>query len=153
MNTHQKFAVATIIAAASLLSACGSTNAPSAAAPAPYQISNTYGVVDSIQIVQVQADRRGPGAGAVVGGIVGGILGHQVGHGSGNTAATVAGAVGGAVVGNQVEQNNSQPQMREMYQITVRMDNGSYQTVTQDTIADLQVGSRVHIENNRVYRF
>ncbi len=151
MNIHRKFAVATLLAATSLLSACGSTTTTTAV-PAYSQVSNNYGVVDSIQIVQVQTERKGPGAGAVVGGIVGGILGHQVGSGTGNTAATVAGAVGGAVVGNRVEQNNNPPQAREMYQITVRMDNGSYQTITQDTIADLRIGSRVYVENNRVSR-
>lgn len=151
MGIHQKLAVATMLAAAYLLSACGSTTTTTSVNPAYSQISTTYGVIDSIQIVQVQTERRGPGAGAVVGGIVGGILGNQVGGGVGNTAATVAGAVGGAVVGNRVEQNSNPPQVREMYQITVRMDNGSYQVVTQDTIADMRVGSRVHIENNRVY--
>ncbi|WP_394778523.1 glycine zipper 2TM domain-containing protein [Undibacterium sp.] len=151
MIIHQKFAIAAVVAATSLLSACGSTTTTTTV-PVTSQISNTYGVVDSIQIVQVTTEKKGPGAGAIVGGIVGGILGNQVGGGAGNTVATVAGAVGGAVVGNKVEQNNSAPQAREMYQITVRMDNGSYQTITQETIADVRVGTRVHVENNQVYR-
>ncbi|GGC76179.1 hypothetical protein GCM10011396_24280 [Undibacterium terreum] len=151
MNIPKKFAVTTMVVATSLLAACGSTTTTTSV-PVSQQIAYNYGVVDSIQIVQVQTERRGPGAGALVGGIVGGVLGNQVGGGSGNTVATVAGAVGGAVVGNRVEQNNNPPQVREMYQITVRMDNGSYQTITQDAIADVRVGTRVHIENNRVYR-
>lgn len=151
MNIHQKLALVTMVAVTSLLSACGTTTTTTSV-PASPQVYNSYGVVDSIQIVQVQTERRGPGAGALVGGLVGGILGNQVGGGAGNTAATVAGAVGGAVVGNKIEQNNNVPQAREMYQITVRMDNGGYQTITQDTIADVRVGTRVFIENNRVYR-
>ncbi|MFZ6647378.1 glycine zipper 2TM domain-containing protein [Undibacterium sp. TJN25] len=151
MIIHQKFAIAAVVAATSLLSACGSTTTTTSV-PVSSQISNSYGVVDSIQIVQVTTEKKGPGAGAIVGGIVGGILGNQVGGGAGNTVATVAGAVGGAVVGNKVEQNNSAPQSREMYQITVRMDNGSYQTLTQENIADVRVGTRVHVENNQAYR-
>jgi outer membrane lipoprotein SlyB len=115
--------------------------------------SSSYGVIDSIQISQAAAaNPNGMGAGAIVGGLVGGILGNQVGGGRGRTAATVAGAVGGAIVGNQVEQRNN-AQVRDTYQIGVRLDNGSYQTIMQDNVADLRVGSRVRIENNQVYRY
>lgn len=38
------------------------------------------------------------------------------------------------------------------YQISVRLENGSYQTIQQDSLVDLQVGNRVRIENGRVYR-
>lgn len=123
--------------------------------PAPSQPANSYytsyGVVDSIQVTQapVSAD---PGLGAVVGGVVGGLLGNQVGGGTGKTVATVAGVVGGAMVGNQMEQNN-RVQTRELYQIRVRLDNGSYQTVTQESVQDIRPGNRVRIENNHVYRY
>jgi outer membrane lipoprotein SlyB len=127
--------------------------------PYPYPVSSqpansyysSYGVVDSVQITQapVSAD---PGLGAVVGGVVGGLLGNQVGGGTGKTVATVAGVVGGAMVGNQMEQN-SRSQTRDLYQIRVRLENGSYQTITQDTAPDLRPGNRVRIENNRVYRY
>ena len=92
------------------------------------------------------------GAGAVIGGVVGGLLGNQVGGGNGKTAATVAGVVGGAVVGNQIEKTNK-TQARDMYQISVRLDNGAYQTVVQDSASDLRVGNRARIENGRVYRY
>lgn len=148
MRTRHKIAVAAWLAVSgALLQGCGSP-------PPSYPVSNissTYGVIDSIQIVQVGNGSTATGAGAVVGGILGGVLGHQIGHGTGNAAATVAGAVGGAMVGNNVEQNSAGTRVRETYQITVRMDNGSYQTVMQDAIADLRVGDRVHIENNRVF--
>ncbi|WP_082584386.1 glycine zipper 2TM domain-containing protein [Noviherbaspirillum sp. Root189] len=113
----------------------------------------SYGTVDSIQVVQGQgapAANNGIGLGTVVGGVVGGLLGNQVGSGSGRKAATVAGVVGGAVVGNQMEQRNGQ--VRDAYQVGVRMDNGSYRTVVQDNVADLYVGGRVRIENDRAYR-
>jgi hypothetical protein len=104
------------------------------------------------------ADKNGIGfasvvsLGAVVGGVVGGLLGNQVGGGTGKAVATVAGVVGGALAGNQIEQNN-RAQTRDMYQIRVRLENGGYQTIVQDSIADLRIGNRVRIEGDRVYRY
>lgn len=111
-----------------------------------------YGVVDSIQLTTASNPDTSIGAGTVIGGVVGGLLGSQVGGGDGKKAATVAGAVGGAVVGHQIEKSNRE-QPRNMYQISVRLDNGSHQTVVQDSIGDLQVGNRVRIENGRAYRY
>jgi len=109
--------------------------------------SYTNGVVDRIEVV-----RKGGGnnvAGTVIGGIVGGLIGSQIGGGSGQTAATVAGAVGGAVAGNQIEKRRRQND--ETFRISVRMDNGSSQTVMQDDINDLRTGDRVRIEGGKVY--
>lgn len=125
--------------------------------PAPSQNYSSYGVVDSIRVAQVGNSNGGGiggtgiGVGAVAGGVVGGVLGNQVGGGRGKKLATVAGVVGGAMVGHEIEQRNAQQQ--NVYQIGVRLNNGAYQTVTQESVADLQVGSRVRIENNRAYRY
>lgn len=127
------------------------SNSYPSAYPAPAQQNYSMsGVVESVQLVQGYGP-RGSGAGAVVGGVAGGILGNQVGGGAGRTAATVAGAIGGAIVGNNVEQNNSR--RSNLYQISVRLDNGGYQTITQEASPDIGPGSRVRIENNRVYRY
>jgi len=144
---------ATVIAASSLLTACGTTTTPTASSqPYPATVSTSYGVVDSIQIVNTASTSSGGiGAGTVVGGVVGGLLGNQVGSGTGRTAATAAGAVGGAVAGHEVDMRRQQP--ASMYQVGVRLDNGSYQTVMQDSVADLSVGNRVRIENGRAYRY
>lgn len=108
--------------------------------------TRTYGVIDSIDVIH--AENNGI-AGTVIGGVIGGVLGNQVGGGNGNTAATIAGAAGGAVVGHEIDKRN---QTRDRYQIRVRLDRDRYQTVTQDDVTDLHVGSRVRIENDRVYR-
>lgn len=157
---------ATVIAAAILLSGCASPYYsaggsqptvsqpyPSTSYPAATQSSyRSYGMVDSIQVVQANAGgNNGVGVGAVVGGLVGGLLGNQVGGGTGKAVATVAGVVGGAVVGNQMEQGNK-AQVRDMYQIRVRLDNGNYQTITQENLGNIRIGSRVRVENNQVYR-
>ncbi len=151
------------LAASALLGACASPgySGPNGTQPYPstrttypanthpYQVS--YGVVDSIQLVPATGT-PGIGAGAVIGGVVGGVLGNQVGSGSGRTAATVAGAVGGALAGHEIQKRSGDAQHNQ-YQIGVRLDNGTYQTVMQDNIYDLQVGSRVRIENNTAVRY
>jgi outer membrane lipoprotein SlyB len=124
--------------------------------PAPYYQSQaqapsgaTVGYVDRIEVV-----RKGDShniAGTVIGGIVGGLIGHQIGGGSGQTALTIAGAVGGGVAGNQIEQRSRGA--NETFRVTVRLDNGSYQTVTQDNITDLRTGDRVRVEGDRIYRY
>ena len=152
---------ASILVASSFLAGCASPSEPGMTQSYPAQTTypaasqqgygTQYGVVDSIQVTRAPA-RSGPGVGAVVGGVVGGLLGNQVGGGNGKIAATAAGAIGGAVVGNQVEQNNRTAGV-EMYQVNVRLDNGSFVSVTQESMNDLRVGNRVRIENGRVYRY
>ncbi|MTV40900.1 glycine zipper 2TM domain-containing protein [Duganella radicis] len=139
---------AALFAGVAVLSGCASDNRQ------PQQIgyisneSSTYGTIDSIQVMQAQGSS---GVGAVTGGLIGGLLGNQVGSGSGRTAATVAGAVGGAVVGNNVENNRNAG--KQEYQISVRMDNGDYRIVQQDSIYDLRVGNRVRLIDGRLYRY
>jgi outer membrane lipoprotein SlyB len=151
MNIHRKFAAGLIIATAALAGCTNPPNQAPIASPgygaAPQTVS--YGVIDSIQVVQ--ASRGTSGVGTIAGGVVGGALGNQVGGGTGRAAATVAGAVGGALLGNQMEKNMGGA--NQMYQIGVRLDNGSYQAVQQESIGDLQVGTRVRVENGRVYRY
>lgn len=119
----------------------------------PYSTHQTaagyHGSIESIQASHASNDASG--AGAVASGLVGGLLGNQIGNGNGRTAATVAGAVGGAVVGNNLEQNRNAPS-RDMYRIRVRLDNGNSTTVTQDSMYDLGVGSRIRIVDGRVHR-
>jgi outer membrane lipoprotein SlyB len=109
-----------------------------------------YGTIESIQVSS--GDGRTSGAGAVVGGLVGALAGNQVGSGSGRTAATVAGGVAGAAIGNRVESNRN-ANGQDMYAVNVRLDNGEYRTVVQDSVYDLRVGNRVRIVDGRVYRY
>jgi uncharacterized protein YcfJ len=115
-----------------------------------YRSDNVYvGTVDRIELI----NRSDPNniAGTVIGGVVGGLIGHQIGHGTGRTVATVAGAAGGAYVGNQIEQRQRAP--NESYRVSVRMDNGSYQTVNNDNITDLRTGDRVRVDGNNISRY
>ena len=144
--------IAAAIAPATFLSGCA--RPPQQAGTPTYPVSSPmnatyYGVVDSIQ-ASPAPPAGGIGAGAVLGGVVGGLLGNQVGGGDGKKLATVAGVVGGAVVGNQIEQGRKAP---AMYQVSVRLDNGGYQTIEQESVGDLRAGVRARIQNGRVYRY
>ncbi len=150
MKTPQ-IVIATFLTVAALMSGCANTDTRPVSYPQSYS-GSAYGVIDAIEITRSGSDGiggSGIGAGAVIGGVVGGVLGHQVGGGTGKDVATVAGVVGGAMAGHQIEKSTK---TQDAYRIRVRLDNGGYQTVTQQSISDLRVGNRVRIENDRVYR-
>ncbi len=153
MKATRTFAAA-VLATSALLTGCASTSSDPYAYNNGYNsgynnVSMGYGTIESIQVTQ--GANRTSGAGAILGGVVGALAGNQVGSGSGRTAATVAGGVAGAAIGNNVERNRAAG--NEMYQINVRMDNGEYRAVTQDSVYDLRVGNRVRIVDGRVYRY
>ena len=155
MKTPRTLAAA-VVAAVALLSGCASSpsnNGYNNGYSSGYNntASMGYGTIESIQVTQ--AENRTSGGGAVVGALVGALAGNQVGSGSGRTAATVAGGVGGALVGNNIEKNRNAGGGQEMYQLNVRMDNGEYRTVVQDSVYDLRVGNRVRLVDGRVYRY
>jgi len=104
--------------------------------------------VDRIEVINRSAGNNA--AGTIIGGIIGGLIGTQIGSGSGRTAATVAGAVGGAVAGNVIEGRSRAN--HETFRVTVRLDNGSMQTVIQENINDLRTGDRVRLDGNMIYR-
>jgi outer membrane lipoprotein SlyB len=144
------------------LSACTTPNsqAPASYPQTTYQTngnnqsySNDYGVVTSIEATQAEYQGiagTGYGLGTVAGAVLGGVAGNQVGKGSGNTAATIAGSAGGAYIGHQIEKRN---QPAPGYAITIRMANGSSQTLTQASPGDLRVGDRVRLENGVFQRY
>lgn len=148
-------AVAGLVAVLAL-GACANMNTATPAAATYPQSTNVYtqyGVVQSIELVQQNvASNSGIGAGTIAGAVVGGILGHQVGGGTGNTAATVLGAAGGAYVGNQMEKNQGTQQVNA-YKLNIRLNNGSYQAITQDSANDIRVGDRVQIDNGVARRY
>ena len=94
----------------------GAGGAPVARAP----VCASCGRVESVQAVE-QAEPA-TGVGAVAGGVLGAVVGNQVGKGNGRTAATLLGAAGGGYVGHKIEQRT---RTRTVYQVAVRMDNGS----------------------------
>ncbi len=120
-------------------------NAPRAAPPR--QLCLSCGTVDSVTPL-AQAG-QGSGAGAVLGGVLGGVLGHQVGNGRGRDAATAAGAIGGAVLGNSIEKNSK---TTRSFDVRVRMEDATFQTVRFEAEPGVRIGDRVRIENGRLIR-
>jgi len=123
-----------------------SATPPSTAAAASSKPCTTCGTLESIRYVEQKG--QGSGGGAVLGGVVGGVVGHQFGSGRGNTAATIAGVGVGALAGNEVEKNAKKT---SYYVLTVRLDNGSRQSISQGSKPNLREGDRVRIvDGNRV---
>lgn len=110
-----------------------------------------YGRVTNVEVLRTQEPARPGVAGAVIGGIAGAVIGHQVGQGTGRDLATIAGGVGGAVAGNAI-QNNANPQARDVYRVSVQVDNGAYRSYDLGTAVDLRAGDRVRIENGQLFR-
>ncbi|MDP1524833.1 MAG: glycine zipper 2TM domain-containing protein [Rhodocyclaceae bacterium] len=123
--------------------ATGPLTAAPAALPAPTCFN--CGTIDNVR--EVMQEGEGSGLGAVVGGVLGGVLGNQVGGGSGNKIATVLGAAGGAYAGHQVEKTRKQT---TNYEISVRMEDGSFRTVSQDSVPAWRIGDRVKLDNGRL---
>ena len=142
-----------------MLGACDSTtplNNTNTGTAYPQQSTSAYtqyGVVQSISLISQNSPASSSiGAGTIVGAVVGGVLGNQVGGGSGKTAATVIGAAGGAYAGHEIEKRN-QAQQTNVYQLSVRLNNGSYQTITQANSNDIRVGDSVRIDNGVATRY
>jgi len=103
-------------------------------------VCGVCGTVDAIRPIEVHGEATG--LGAVAGGVTGAVVGHQMGNGRGNTAMTVIGAAGGAYAGNEIEKNVKK---HVVYRVTVRMDDGSFRTVSQATAPTFAVGDKVRV--------
>jgi outer membrane lipoprotein SlyB len=117
-------------------------------APEPPPVRHVCAECGRIEAVTpVERKGAGSGLGAVAGGVLGAVVGNQVGGGTGRSIATVLGAVGGGFAGNAVEKNIKKT---TVYQVQVRMEDGSVRTVEQATAP--AVGERVVIDGNGALR-
>jgi outer membrane lipoprotein SlyB len=115
------------LGAGSLLAAGPAGAAPQAIpVRAPVAVCGSCGRVESVQAVQQAAPATG--VGAVAGGVLGAVVGNQIGRGNGRTVATVLGAAGGGYVGHRIEQNT---RTQTVYQMRVRMEDGSLRRFTR----------------------
>jgi outer membrane lipoprotein SlyB len=115
------------------------------AAPIVPPICKECGTVEAVRQIEVKGE--GTGLGAVGGAVVGGLLGNTMGGGHGKSAMTVLGAVGGGLAGNQIEKN-VRKQVR--YQISVRLDDDTVRTFTQDQQPTWRDGDRVRIVEGKI---
>jgi outer membrane lipoprotein SlyB len=133
-------------------SASGDPVAPAAPAAAAMQnrplrtvsLCGDCGVIEHVRVIRRQGE--GTGLGAVVGGVLGGVVGHQMGGGSGKTALTLLGAVGGGLAGNEVEKRQ---RAETVYEMVVRMDDGSERRFTQSS--PVIPGTRVTVDRRGIH--
>lgn len=163
MITMNKYGTVLGLAAVLALGGCGTMNPPvntsssgTAYPQSTYSggIRSGYGVVQSIELVRQDSagiGGSGIGIGTVAGAVVGGVVGSQIGKGSGQTAATVLGVAGGAYAGHELEKRSQQ--QVDAFKFTIRMSDGSYQTLMQSTNPDIRVGDRVQIDNGVARRY
>ncbi len=115
-----------------------------------YQVQQ--GRILNIETVRVQ-DSSGIGAGgAIAGGLLGGVVGNQVGKGSGKTLATIAGVVGGALAGNAVQNNMGGGSVRDIYRVSVQLQDGSVRAFDYQQPPQFNIGEYVRIDGNQIYR-
>lgn len=100
---------------------------------------NDCGRVESVEARATPG--QGSGLGAVAGGVAGALLGKQIGKGNGNKAATILGAIGGAYAGHQAERY---VRKSETYDVNVRMEDGSYRSVSANQ-ANARIGEQVRV--------
>ena len=111
--------------------------------PAPANSCALCGTVESVRTVEVR-DEAG-GAGAAAGGPGG--AGDQA-VGGGGTAATLLGA-GDAIAGSDIEKNMKK---RYAYRVTVRMDDGSFRTISVSSPPTFAVGDKVRVIEGKLVR-
>lgn len=102
------------------------------------------GVVESIAAVKVQGQTNG--VGAVAGGVGGALVGNRIAGGNNRTLGGVVGAVGGGLLGNAIEKHE---RTTTVYDVSVRMQDGSLQTVRESTSP--AVGEKVRVESDGLH--
>ena len=121
----------------------GRDNAPQQVAAAE-PVCATCGVIDGYSAVQVKGQNNG--VGAVAGGLGGALVGSKIAGRSNHTLGGVIGAVGGGLLGNAIE---SHERVTTVYDVRVRMADGSIKTVRQAKVPT--VGQRVNVDGNTLH--
>jgi outer membrane lipoprotein SlyB len=97
------------------------------------------GVVESITAVKVEGKTNG--VGAVAGGVGGALVGNRIAGNHDRTLGGVVGAVGGGLLGNAIEKHE---RTTTVFDVNVRMDDGTLRTVRESTSP--AVGEKVRVE-------
>lgn len=103
------------------------------------------GVVESVTEVKVQGQTNG--VGALAGGATGALVGNRIAGGNNRTLGGVVGAVGGGLIGNAIEKHHRQS---IVYDVNVRMEDGSLRTVRESTAP--AIGEKVRVESDGLHQ-
>ncbi len=120
--------------------------APIAQAPQPAVPAGVFGTVESVKEVTTPGDGSS-GVGAIGGGIAGAVIGNQFGHGTGRSIMTVLGAAGGALAGKEIEKQHN---ATKRWDVTVRMDDGAYHTLSSPSLPYWHAGDRVRFLDGKL---
>jgi outer membrane lipoprotein SlyB len=116
---------------------------PTVEAPKPF--IGTLGVVESVREVKQAGEHTAMGP--IAGGIAGAVLGNQFGNGTGKKIMTVVGAAGGAFAGREIEK---QARGTKSWEINVRLDDGSYRSMSSSTQPFWNAGDRVRLVDGKL---
>jgi len=122
----------------------GSTTPSYSAPPAPPPVCTTCGTVEGYDPVQVQGSTNG--IGAVAGGVGGAVLGSKIAGRNNHTLGAAIGAIGGGLLGNQIEKTQ---RVSTVYDVHVRMEDGSVRTIRQSSVP--VVGQKVTVEGSSMH--
>jgi outer membrane lipoprotein SlyB len=105
----------------------------------------------NLATVQAVREVKQPGehtaVGPVAGGVAGAVIGSQFGHGNGRRVMTVLGALGGAMAGKHIEK---QARGATRWEVEVRHDSGTQETVLSDVAPSFNPGDRVRVVDGRL---
>lgn len=130
-----------------VIAACGALAlafGPGGFAAAQSKQCTNCGNVEQIRAVEKSDWKKY--AAPVGGAVLGGVLGNQFGGGSGKTLLTIAGAIGGGLVGHKAESQSRD----KTYEVVVRMDDGSYRTLTYESQPAFRQGDRVRLRDGKL---
>ena len=114
-------------------------------APVAKPVCANCGVVEAV--VETQKAGEGSGVGIAGGALGGAVIGKQFGKGRGADALAILGAIGGAVAGHQIEKS---VRSTKVYEVHVRMEDGSTRSLTQTSAPAWRNGDRVKVEGNSI---
>ena len=119
--------------------------APAVEAVKPAPLPGVAAVIESVREVEQKAEN--PIAGPIIGGIAGAVLGHQVGNGRTRTVATAVGAGAGILGGKVLEEK---VRATKHWETTVRLDDGSMQTISSEIQPPWYAGERVRVVDGQI---
>ena len=121
------------------------TQAPPVPAPVARPVCGNCGVIEAITENTVAG--AGTGIGGIGGALGGAVIGKQFGKGRGSDALAILGAIGGAVAGHQVEKS---VRSTKVYEVRVKMEDGSTRSMTQSNPPAWRNGDRVRVDGNSI---
>jgi outer membrane lipoprotein SlyB len=114
--------------------------------PKPVAQPGNFATVQAVR--EVKDAGEGTALGPVAGGIAGAVLGNQIGKGHGSQKViTVLGAAGGAFAGHAIEK---QARGTTHWEVDVRRDDGTNETVRSDVAPGYQPGQRVKLIDGKL---